>query len=976
MKKQSPKQAQSKSVDAGSVREYLAAMRASKRFGPQVVHVEDIKGSAAIYGQVERSWSEAVNQVIAFLSINGLFSHQAQAINHIRAGQSVVTATRTASGKSLIYNLPVFEHILENPADHALYLFPLKALAQDQLRTIDTMRAGLPESDSISAAIYDGDTSAHKRKKIRDLPPNILISNPDIVHLSLLSYHDQWSVFWSRLKFVVLDEIHTYRGVFGSHMSWIMRRLKRICSHYGSEPIFIMSSATIGNPEQFARDLLNQPAHCLTSSGAPQGQKSFVFFDPHDSPAYAASQLLEAALKRGLRTIVYTQSRRMAELVSIWTSAKLGDMQDKLMAYRAGFLPEERRDIESKLCSGELLGVVSTSALELGIDIGELEVCILVGYPGSVMAAWQRSGRVGRRQHDSIVVLIAGEDALDKHFMAHPKDFFGRDVESAVINPQNREIVQRHLLCAAAELPLAADDPLVAAENAQQALDNLLLSGQLLAAEKGDFYYASRKYPQRQVDIRGGGRSFAIRDTGTDKIIGHVDGGRCFSECHPGAVFLQMGRSLMVEKLDLEGSLVSVSEKKIHYYTRALSQKSTEVLDVYESSFRPNYKVSFGYLRVTDIVTGYQRRMIKGHHLISTHSLDLPPNIFETEGLWIEIPDQIKETFSQDQIHFMGGVHALEHAAIGIFPLLVLCDRNDIGGISISFHPQIGGAAVFIYDGHAGGIGLCRQAYEHIDVLLKNAYQAIESCRCETGCPSCVHSPKCGSGNRPIDKLAAATLLEALLSETPVTGYPLKKQQRANVSKTGRIYKSKSVTVPEHYVVFDLETQRSAVEVGGWHKAEKMGISVGVVYDSRQDAFTAYLEKDIDLLVEHLGSAQLVVGFNNKGFDNRVLSAYTHTDLSRLNTLDILEVVKKRVGYRLSLDRLAEHTLGVTKNADGLLALKWYKEGEIDKLIDYCRYDVAITRDLFLFGSDKEYLLFKNKAGQVVRCPFLLRSGA
>ena len=959
-----------------TIRGYLVAMRASPRFGPQVVHVEEMKGNTAIYGQLDAPWRQGIDRLLDSLATHGLFFHQAEAINHIRSGGSVVTATQTASGKSLVYNLPVFEHVLANPGDHALYLFPLKALAQDQLRAIDAMRSLLPSPHDLSAAIYDGDTSAYKRKKIREMPPNILISNPDILHLALLGYHEIWAPFWSRLKFVVLDEIHTYRGVFGSHMAWTIRRLKRICRHYGSEPVFILSSATIGNPDQFARSLIDQPVHCVTASGAPQGDKTFVFFDPHDSPAYAASQLLEAALKRGLRTIVYTQSRKMTELISMWTSAKLGDLRDKLTAYRAGFLPGERREIESKLSSGELLGVVSTSALELGIDIGELEICILVGYPGSVMATWQRGGRVGRRQDDSLVVLVAQEDALDKHFMAHPADFFGREVEAAVINPKNREIVKRHLACAAAELPLGSQEQICAGKTVRAALNDLVLSGELLAGEKGDCFYSKRKYPQRQVDLRGGGASFAIVDLSADEVLGDVDGGRCFKECYPGAVFLQRGRTLLVEQLDLEGYRVGVRERKVHYFTKALSQKSTEILEVYGTKSGTNYRASLGYLRVTDRVTGYERRLTRGQRLLGRHSLDLPPDIFETEGLWLEIPAHIQAACVREQRHFMGGIHALEHAGIGIFPLLVLCDRNDIGGISIPFHPQTGGAAVFIYDGYAGGIGLSRQAYEHIDLLLDKTFQVIRDCPCETGCPSCVHSPKCGSGNRPIDKEAARFLLEALLSPAGMPGGSRKNNIQPSLAWEGETQVRqdflKKIILPGHYVVFDLETQRSAAEVGGWHRADKMGISVGVVYDSKEDAFFTYLEAEIEQLVEHLHRCQLVVGFNNKRFDNTVLSAYTTRDLSRLKTLDILEIVKKRLGYRLSLNRLAEHTLGIRKSADGLLALKWYKQGEIDKIIEYCRSDVLITRDLLLYACEKGYLLFENKAGQVVRCPFSL----
>ena len=949
----------------GTIKEYLTALNASPRFGPQVICQREIAGKKATWSVSKNPWPLPLQKVIDSISPEGVYCHQAEAIDLVRNGNSVIVATPTASGKTLIYNLPVMENLIKQPDSHALYLFPLKALAQDQLRAIEEMVEILPADLKPTAAIYDGDTSAYRRKKIRDLTPQILISNPDILHLSMLGYHDLWASFWSKLTYVIIDEVHTYRGVFGSHMAWVLRRLRRICARYGREPVFIMSSATVGNPQQLAEDLLGRPVKTVTESGAPRGTKQIVLFDPYEGPAYAASQLLEAALKRGLRTIVYTQSRKMTELISLWTSSKLGLLKDKLTSYRAGFLPEERRDIEAKLSNGKLLGVVSTSALELGVDIGELEICILVGYPGSMMATWQRSGRVGRRQHESLVVMVAQEDALDQHFMRNPDDFFNRKVEPAVLNPGNKVIIKQHLLCAATEGTLAADDLMLGDQDVADSLYELSKEGKLLLSGDGSCWISSRKYPHRQVELRGSGRGYAIRRKSDNELLGEVDGGRCFKECHPGAVFLQKGRTLMVEELDLEGSQVRVNEKKVHFFTKALSNKHTEILQVFESKSLRNFTVSFGSLRVTDQVTGYQRRLLKGHKLIGTHQLDLPPSIFETQGVWFHIPAAIQEGMEHNQMHFMGGIHALEHAAIGIFPLLVLCDRNDVGGISIPFHPQVGGAAVFIYDGYSGGIGLCRKAYHEADKLLLKALDAIESCHCDTGCPSCVHSPKCGSGNRPIDKMAARTLLRAMLqnNETIKTPFrqPVKKYNRQD-----------DFRLPEHYLVFDLETKRSAAEVGGWHRAAQMGISAAVAYDSLSGTYLTFMEDEIDCLIDKMQNADLVVGFNNKRFDNQVLSAYSSFNLSALPTLDILEVVYTRLGYRLSLDRLAEHTLGAQKSANGLMALQWFKQGKMKEIVDYCREDVKITKDLLLFGVENRYLLFKNKAGSLVRCPFIV----
>ncbi len=952
-----------------AIGEYLRALKDSPRFRPQVVHHEEIPGSTPQFAEPAKPLPAALNNILATLGINTLYSHQAAAIDAIRNGENVIVSTPTASGKSMIYNLPVFERILSAPATKALYLFPLKALSQDQLRTINEMAALLPPEMRPLAAICDGDTSAYHRKKLRDHPPHILISNPDMLHLSMLGYHESWAAFWQDVRYVILDEVHTYRGVFGSHMAWVLRRLRRICSLYGADPLFIMSSATIGNPAGLAADLLDMPAKAITETGAPRGSRHFVFIDPHESTGYVASQLLEAAIKRGLRSIVYTQSRKITELVALWTRGRLGPLQDKLTAYRAGFLPEERREIEARLADGHLLGVVSTSALELGIDIGTLDVCILVGYPGTIMATLQRSGRVGRRQADSLVILVAQEDALDKHFMRNPGDFFSRGVEAAVLNPENRVIVKRHLLCAAAERPIDLDEPLLTGQAlgiAQEMADE----GELLFGADGQTLHTGRKYPHRQVNLRGSGQSSSIHTAESDELLGEIDGVRAVKECYPGAIYLHRGKTWLVTDLDINGHRVTVSRRNVNFFTRPLGHKQTDILEVYETKEFHGFKASFGYVRVTDTVTGFQRRLVSGQKLIATETLDLPPMEFETEGLWIEIPKELQDRLEKGRVHFMGGIHAVEHAAIGIFPLSVLCDRNDVGGIAHPFHPQLGGAAIFIYDGYPGGVGLTRQAFEKIDVLLQTARQAIASCSCEVGCPSCVHSPKCGSGNRPIDKEAASLILDGLFAKGHKERNRLKQPALQTSYPTTAVAREvRAPQPPRRYGVFDVETRLSASDVGGWHRADRMGVSIAILYDSEADDFLVFREHEVPAMVAHLQKMELVVGFNNKRFDNKVLSAYTPYDLYALPTMDIMEEVVNRLGYRLSLDHLAEQTLGVKKTANGLMALQWYKEGQFDKIIDYCRIDVKVTRDLYLFGLKNGYLLFRNKAGTQVRCP-------
>jgi DEAD/DEAH box helicase domain-containing protein len=957
--------------DNVSVADYLKALKSSTRLGPQVVHHEELAEYPAVFGKNRRDWPRALEEALKQMGIHALYQHQVSATDAVRRGSNVIVSTPTASGKSLIYNMPVFEQIIRAPDSTALYLFPLKALAQDQLRAIQELASMLPEELVPSAAIYDGDTTAYQRKKLRDRPPNILITNPDMLHLSMLGYHSTWSSFFARLTHVILDEVHTYRGIFGSHMAWVLRRLKRICAYYGSRPQFILSSATVANPEELARDLLGEEATVISESGAPRAKRHFIFINPLDSAATAASQLIEASLKRGLRTIVYTQSRKLTELVSIWTQQRLGKLSNMLTSYRAGYLPEERREIEARLSDGSLLGVITTSALELGIDIGDLDICILVGYPGTVMTTWQRGGRVGRKQNESLIILVALEDSLDQHFMRNPGDFFSREVEATVLNPSNKTIVKRHLICAAAEQPIKRDESLVQDAAVREVLNELVEEASLLLTADENYWVGSRKYPHREVDLRGTGQTFVIRNHMDASALGEIDFIRCFKECHPGAVYLHRGRTWLITDLDLESREVTAVRKNVNYFTRTMGNKTTEILKTYHSAALHNFRVSFGYLRVTDTVTGFQRRLVAGQKLISMEQLDLPPLVFETEGLWLEIPEEVQRRIEHEQYHFMGGIHALEHGAISIFPLLVLCDRNDVGGIAHPFHEQLSKAAVFIYDGYPGGVGLARKAYEKIEELLHLTLKTISDCPCELGCPSCVHSPKCGSGNRPIDKQSALEILAALLKNNKASGDTI---QTAGITPpeirvAGPEKKIAKAEPPARYGVFDVETQRSAAEVGGWHKADRMGISVAVLYDSVADCFKTYLEKDIPDLIRDLQTFDLVVGFNNKRFDNKVLSAYSVFNLASLPTLDIMEKISDRLGYRLSLDGLAEHTLGVKKTANGLQALQWYKEGRMEEIISYCRQDVKITRDIFLFGLENRFLLFKNKAGSIVRLP-------
>ncbi|MBZ2173181.1 DEAD/DEAH box helicase [Desulfovibrio sp. DS-1] len=1153
------------------MRDYITALLASP-FGRQVTHHRALPAREAYHAPNRRPWPKAIRDILARNGIGDLYTHQARATDLIRAGRHVVVATPTASGKTYVYNLPVLERFLSDPDARALYLFPLKALAQDQLSTFTGLTAAWPDDARPRAAIYDGDTTDHFRRKIRQNPPTVLLTNPEMLHLAILPHHQQWTSLLASLAFIVVDEVHTYRGVLGAHMAQVFRRLLRVCARYGAHPTFVFCSATVGNPGELAANLtglggdfgeenpagegtfckrspspappspktfqqgsyptkrgqgdavpLPQPLgerearvlrmgtaelrgagqspassiNVITESGAPQGLRHFVFVNPDDSPSTAAIQLLRAALARDLRTIVYCQSRRMTELISMWAAEKAGPYRDRISAYRAGFLPEERRDIEARMAGGDLLAVISTSALELGIDIGGLDLCILVGYPGTVMSTLQRGGRVGRAQQESAVLLVAGEDALDQYFVRHPNEFFDRPAEHAVVNPDNPVIAKRHIECAAAELPLPADEPWLAAPGAATALAELEAEGLVLRSADGTTLLAARKRPHRHVDLRGSGNTFTIED-GDGNVIGSVDGHRAYRETHPGAVYLHRGRSWVITRLDPGAQKVVAEQARVSWFTRVRANKTTEILDIHDQCVACGTRVFLGKLRVTETITGYEKRSVSGQRLLSVVPLDAPPFVFETEGLWFEIPDAARIATENELLHFMGAIHALEHAAIGILPLLVMTDRNDLGGISTPMHAQVGRPAVFIYDGLPGGAGLTRAAFADADGLFRATRAAIAECPCETGCPSCVHSPKCGSGNRPIDKAGALFLLDRMASGTPESdpvqpgleqggkadrgifisddrvgeesrgaapdpagghmraavairnardaritaaaprppflrpgndarsgphrpdetarhdyqymeegavphrAMPTERTGTGTVADNGpdsgqRPMKNASkehamTTSPPdagplpaspaagktdgriiapvgRYMVLDVETRRAAAEVGGWHRADRMGVSVAVLYDAADDSYTPYEQDAVPEMLHRLRAADLVVGFNISRFDYAVLSPFAPYDLHTLPTLDMLTKVKDRLSYRISLDNLAQATFGTPKSADGLQALQWWKEKRLDLIAEYCRKDVEITRALFLHGREKGYLLFTNKAGQAVRVP-------
>ena len=751
--------------------DFLESLERDRRFGSQIAEHRFIPPLEPKYTRLDVN--ERLKDVLRTQGVKLFWSHQREAIDLIRQGEHIVVMTPTASGKSLIYNIPVIESMLEMPETKALYVFPLKGLEQDQVKSLNrilydlgfgfshhtlkshgTCRGGIEPAE-----VYDGDTTAYRRKKIREAVPNVIFTNPDMLHLALNPFHVKWKEFFRGLRYVVIDEIHTYRGVFGSNVAHVLRRLRRICDYWKSNPQFIACSATIANPRELAEDLVGLPFRVVLENGAPRAGRHFLFMNPIESPYTEATGLFIRCLRAGLKTIVFTKARKITELIYRWTIERAPELSERISPYRAGFLPTERREIEQRLFSGELLGVVSTSALELGIDIGGLDACILVGYPGSVSSTWQRAGRVGRHGQESVIFMIAIQDALDHYFIRHPEAFFEKNHETAVIDPGNRNILKRHLPCAASEVYLRADDRVYNVAELIPLIEQLTTEGSMNPGKRGDIWFSRLRAPHREVGIRAIGEPFCIIDE-AGKAIGELGSHRVFRDAFPGAIYLHRGRQYRIIEFDLARRKVSCREVDVTYYTQALSREETEIIEQKSAKGFEGFTVNWGTLRMKNRVTGYEKKNIFDRTRISRHPLDMPEYNFETEGLWIRIDGQTGEAIEDNAHDLAGSLHAVEHASIACMPLFALCDKGDIGGLSYTLYPRFKEPVIFIYDGYDGGIGLTKRAYEVIEEWFRVTSSVINECPCEEGCPSCVQDPQCGSGNEPLDKGGALFLLE------------------------------------------------------------------------------------------------------------------------------------------------------------------------------------------------------------------------
>jgi DEAD/DEAH box helicase domain-containing protein len=778
---------------------YVAALSRD----PRAVHVERLPARTAHFGALARPLPAIVRDR---LGVDQFWSHQAQAIDLVREGQSVAIATGTASGKSLCYQAPIAESIVDGlRAATSLLIFPTKALAQDQLRALTDM-----DIPKLVAATYDGDCGQEERTWVR-ANGNVLLTNPEMLHHGILPHHARWATFLMRLRYVVVDELHLLRGVFGTHVAHLLRRLRRLCAHYGAHPTFVFTSATIGHPEVLATALCGLPVVAVTDDGSPRGERLFVLWNPAateeaspddpllDDPVLGGTEdaiddhgddgddglatprrrsanrdtasLVSGLVGEGHRTIAFCRSRKGTEIVAADVARRLPPaLADQVRPYRAGYLTSERREIEADLFSGRVRGVIATTALELGVDIGGLDACVLNGFPGTIASLWQQAGRAGREAQLSLAVLVAGDDQLDQWFMAHPDEVFVRAPEPAVINPSNPYVLEPHLACAAYEHPLSHADEAWWPDLLEEGVRSLVLDDRLRIRPRGRgsrrepiAVWAGRGWPSHGIGLRGGSTDEVRIALADGTLVGTVDHGRACSLVHPGAVYLHRGRSYRVRSLDLEEGVAIVQLVDGGEYTKPRSETEFTLIATDDTRAVGHSRLSVGTVRVVSKVVGYRRHDVFTGEMLGAEELVLPPAELVTRAFWYVVPPAQLLAAGVEPARWPGTLHAVEHAAIGMLPLFTICDRWDVGGVSTALHRDTQQPTIVIYDAYPGGAGIAELGFEAADRHLGATLEVISSCPCDDGCPSCVQSPKCGNGNEPLDKAGAIALLHSLL---------------------------------------------------------------------------------------------------------------------------------------------------------------------------------------------------------------------
>ncbi|MBC7194486.1 MAG: DEAD/DEAH box helicase [Caldisericia bacterium] len=684
--------------------------------------------------------------------VNKLYKYQKEAYDLIKKGESLAIISPTATGKTLAFHLPVYEFIKNG--GKAIYVYPTKALTRDQERQI------LELTNEINCGVYDGDTDLSSRKRMREAS-QIIFTNPEIIHYSILPYHTNWSRFISRLSCVVFDEAHIYHGVFGSNISSLIRRMKRVFKFYERDVPFVFSSATVGNPEEFFENLYGEKIKIVNGEDAPRKKKKYIFIKtPYErSILTEAMWITELLIESDYRGIAFLRSRKGVELLYRYLREKLDEkLLKKVLPYRAGYSKEKRREIEKKLLYGEINFVISTNALELGIDIGDLDISLIVGYPGTFSSFLQESGRAGRKR-EGYAIFIADKDPLNEYIVNHPEEIFEKGSENLIIDPENPNLLKKHILCASYEIPIHKGEDFYKKEECE-----ILKKENKLKEVDGRYIPNVLNSPHKYVTLRSFEEDDFVLYDENGKEIERIDERRAYTEAHPGAVYYFEGDSYVVTDIDIRNKEIHLIKKEVDYYTQSLEIVSTKIIKQITNKKEREIQVFYGDLEVTSQIYGYQKRKHFTNDLISEAPLELPQMVFETKGLWFEIKDEIKKELIKRGLDFNGSIHALEHLLIGVFPLIAICDRRDLGGLSHPIHPDTDKPTIFIYDSYPGGIGFSKKGFDYIEKLLSYGYDVIKNCKCEDGCPSCIYSPKCGNKNKPLDKQGAILILEIILN--------------------------------------------------------------------------------------------------------------------------------------------------------------------------------------------------------------------
>ncbi|WP_415170215.1 DEAD/DEAH box helicase [Nocardioides sp.] len=748
----------------------------------RLTHLEELAPRAAALGDWP-GWADP--EVVAALAATGIqrpWRHQSAAASLAASGAHVVIATGTASGKSFAYQLPALSAIraARGPKGQrgatVLYLAPTKALAQDQLARLSAL------SLDVRVATHDGDSPREQREWTRAFGEFVL-TNPDMLHRSLLPGHSRWASFFGSLAYVVVDECHHYRGVFGAHVAHVLRRLRRVAASYGASPTFVLASATVASPAEAAQRLTGLPVEAVVEDGSPRGRVSLGLWQPpltayageNGAPVRRAASsetadLLADLVSSGVRTLAFVRSRHGAEQVALTAAALLAEVDPSLpgrvAAYRGGYLPEERRELEQALRSGELLGLAATNALELGIDVSGLDAVLMAGYPGTRAALWQQLGRAGRGARDALGVLVARDDPLDTYLVTHPAALLGQPVEATVFDPGNPYVLGPQLCAAAQEIPLTTADFALFGPTSEQVVASLTSAGLLRRRPRG-WFWTDRRRAVDLVDIRGAdGGSVQLIEGATGRVVGTVDTGRAHSTAHAGAVYLHRGESWLVTSLDLEDRVAVMERADPPYSTTARERTDVSIVAERAHERWGESRLSFGEVDVSHQVVSFLMRRRPSGEVIGEEPLDLPVRTLRTSAVWWTVPVGALEAAGLAAADLPGSAHAAEHCSIGLLPLFATCDRWDIGGVSTALHPDTGQLTVFVYDGQAGGAGFAERGYAAARPWLTATLETILACECDDGCPSCIQSPKCGNQNNPLDKIGAARLLRVLLRDT------------------------------------------------------------------------------------------------------------------------------------------------------------------------------------------------------------------